>query len=209
MRQIILYGTLAFLFISCEQKVAQTGEVTKAENIDSLAAYDVVKIDSVKANSAKADQLQNSDTLAAIVATVIDTKNTQPGELVNFAESLIGIPYRYGSTDPKVGFDCSGFITYVFRHFNISVPRSSIDFTDVEKEIPPASAKRGDIILFTGTDSTEHFVGHMGIVVAHRDTLKFIHSTSGKIYGVTITPLNKYYQSRFVKTIRVFKENDG
>ena len=89
------------------------------------------------------------------------------------------------------------------------MPRSSIDFTNVGKEIPVQSAKRGDIILFTGTDSTERFVGHMGIIVSNTDTLKFIHSTSGKQYGVTITPLNKYYQGRFVKTLRVFKQNDG
>ncbi|MEJ7672522.1 MAG: NlpC/P60 family protein [Chitinophagaceae bacterium] len=78
-----------------------------------------------------------------------------PEALVAFAESLIGVPYRYGSTDPKVGFDCSGFITYVFNHFQIKVPRSSIDFTNVGKEIPFTEARRGDIIFFTGTDSTE------------------------------------------------------
>ena len=128
---------------------------------------------------------------------------------MDFAKTLIGVPYLYGSTDPAKGFDCSGFITYVFNHFDIQVPRSSIDFTNVGKEIPQTNAKRGDIILFTGTDSTEHFVGHMGIVVSNTDTLKFIHSTSGKMYGVTITPLNKYYQGRFVKTIRLFKQNDG
>ena len=89
------------------------------------------------------------------------------------------------------------------------MPRSSIDFTNVGKEIPVATAKRGDIILFTGTDSTERFVGHMGIVVSNTDTLKFIHSTSGKDYGVTINPLSNYYKGRFVKTLRVFKQNNG
>jgi len=67
----------------------------------------------------------------------------------------------------------------------------------------------GDIILFTGTDSTERFVGHMGIIVSNADSVKFIHSTSGKAYGVTISPLSNYYKGRFVKTIRVFKQNNG
>ena len=159
-------------------------------------------------DSIKRDQTVNKDTASAIIGEVINTKNVEPEELTRFAETLMGVPYLYGSTDPKKGFDCSGFITYVFNHFAISVPRSSIDFTNVGKEVPVAYAERGDLILFTGTDSTERLVGHMGIVVSNSDTLKFIHSTSGKANGVTITPLNEYYQRRFVKIIRVFAQND-
>ena len=122
----------------------------------------------------------------------------------DFAQTLMGVPYVYGSTDPKVGFDCSGFITYVFNNFNIKVPRSSVDFTNVGTEVPVAESKTGDLILFTGTDPLERTVGHMGMVVSNADTLKFIHSTSGKAMGVTITPLNRGYLKRFVKTIRVF-----
>ena len=126
---------------------------------------------------------------------------------VAYAESLFGTPYRYASTDPKVGFDCSGFITYVFNHFGIKVPRSSIDFTNVGKEVAVPEAKRGDIILFTGTDSTERYVGHMGIIVSNEmGDLKFIHSSSGKAYGVTVSPLKGYYSGRFVKVIRIFKQ---
>ena len=139
----------------------------------------------------------------------VNTGKIKPSEVVTFAKSLIGVPYRFGSIDPKRGFDCSGFIVYVFNHFKISVPRSSIDFTNVGKAVPVDNARSGDIILFTGTDSTERFVGHMGIVVSNKNKeLEFIHSTSGKAHGVTITPLNKYYKGRFVKTVRVFHEND-
>jgi cell wall-associated NlpC family hydrolase len=144
-----------------------------------------------------------------VPASQVRTKNIHPGQVVDFAKTLIGTPYHYASTDPKVGFDCSGFITYVFNHFKIIVPRSSIDFTNVGRTVAPDSAKAGDLILFTGTDSTEKFVGHMGLVVANDNKqLQFIHSTSGKKYGVTITPFNDYYHSRYMKTIRIFPEND-
>jgi len=149
----------------------------------------------------------NADTLAP---GFINTKQTRSDELVDFAETLEGIPYKYGSTDPRSGFDCSGFITFVFNHFGISVPRSSIDFTRIEKEIQLREAKRGDIILFTGTDSTKRAVGHMGIITSDEgQSHEFIHSTSGKAYSVTITPLNRYYQGRFVKVIRIFKDNEN
>ncbi len=137
----------------------------------------------------------------------IITNKTLPDSLVLYAETLIGTPYKYASTDPSVGFDCSGFITYVFNHYNISVPRSSKDFENTGTEIPIAKSKRGDLILFTGTDSTERVIGHMGIIVSNDKTgVQFIHATSGKAYSVVITPFNKYYQGRFVKTIRVFNQ---
>lgn len=139
----------------------------------------------------------------------INTGSTTPEELLVYAKTLIGIPYKYASTDPAVGFDCSGFITNVFNHFNIVVPRSSIDFTNVEREISLADAKPGDIVLFTGTDSTTRQVGHMGIITSNENgEWYFIHSTSGKANGVTISALSKYYSFRFVKVIRVFSQND-
>ncbi len=141
-------------------------------------------------------------------STSVDTKNVNPAQLVDYAKKLIGVPYKYASSDPKEGFDCSGFITHVFNKFNIAVPRSSIDFTNVGTEVPADLAKSGDLILFTGTESdssyTTRSVGHMGIVVDNSDSLRFIHSTSGKAYSVVITPLNDYYQKRFVKVIKVF-----
>lgn len=140
----------------------------------------------------------------------IETGNTTPQEILTFAQTLIGTPYKYASTDPVQGFDCSGFITYVFNHFNISVPRTSAGFTNVGRKIETAEAKPGDIILFTGTDSSIRVVGHMGIITSNEDqNIQFIHSTSGKADGVTITPLNDYYKGRFVKIIRVFKQNDN
>ncbi|TSD67750.1 NlpC/P60 family protein [Inquilinus sp. KBS0705] len=141
--------------------------------------------------------------------TTIQTGQTTPDELISFAISLTGVPYKYGSTDPQQGFDCSGFITYVFNHFGIQVPRTSVDFTYVNREISLQDAKTGDLVLFTGTDSTIRVVGHMGIIIARTgQPLTFIHSTSGKAMGVTETPLNTYYMGRYVKTIRVFAAND-
>ena len=160
----------------------------------------------------------NNDTITVIKAIPsvdssdalsINTGNTNRQELVAYAKTLLGIPYKYASTDPQQGFDCSGFITYVFNHFDIGVPRSSVDFTNVPRAIALQEARPGDLILFTGTDSTKRIVGHMGIIVSNDATgVSFIHSSSGKVYGVTITALNKYYMGRFMKVISVFPQND-
>ncbi|ANH83110.1 hypothetical protein A8C56_20900 [Niabella ginsenosidivorans] len=126
-------------------------------------------------------------------------------DIVTFAESLKGTPYLYASSDPARGFDCSGFITYVFNHFGLQVPRSSVEFTNRGIAVPLSKAKRGDLILFKGTDSLATEVGHMGIVTENTDSLRFIHSSSGKADGVTVTALNAYYLNRFVKVIAIDK----
>jgi cell wall-associated NlpC family hydrolase len=211
MRSGILIGQL-FLFsclAGCDGILPNGKKEVKANLLvkDSLQA----KKNSTITNSIAVDTTAGDTKTAPVPlapAENIDTKGVAPQQIVQFAETLIGTPYVYASTDPNVGFDCSGFITYVFNHFGIRVPRSSVDFTNAGNEVPSANAKSGDIILFSGTNPAERHVGHMGIVVSNTDTLRFIHSTSGKAMGVTISPLSSYYLSRFVKVIRVFQENN-
>lgn len=141
-----------------------------------------------------------SDSAAIKPVSTLDTLTTN---LISFAQSLKGIPYRYACADPKKGFDCSGFVMYVFNHFKMKVPRSSIDFTHVGKEIDIKDAAPGDIILFTGTNSSVRKVGHVGIVTQVADTLVFIHASSGKTPAVIETALNPHYKKRFIKVIRM------
>ena len=160
-------------------------------------------------NINKKDSVIKIDSAYTTNPLFINTGIVTPADIVNYAQQFIGTPYKYASTDPAVGFDCSGFITFVFNHFNITVPRSSVDFTNVPHEVDVTKAKPADLILFTGTDSTEHIVGHMGIIISNDSSqVQFIHASSGKADGVTITPLNDYYKNRFVKVIRIFSQND-
>lgn len=184
--QVTSLAFFLFLFISCNKGY-------KKDTVNNIGIAEDTQ------------PLQINDTIQSSRASVtVITQNVKPQDIVNFAKTLVGVPYQYGSTDPTVGFDCSGFITHVFNHFNIKVPRSSIDFTNVGDEVETAEAVAGDLILFTGTDSVSTVVGHMGIVTENTDSLRFIHSTSGRAYGVTVTALNKSYLRRFVKVIRIF-----
>jgi cell wall-associated NlpC family hydrolase len=140
-----------------------------------------------------------------VPARVIDTKQVPAEKVVSFAETLQGTPYKYGSIVKEKGFDCSGFVYYVFSHYKISVPRVSKDFTNAGREISTLDSKRGDIILFTGSDVNSGEVGHMGIITRNdKGVLQFIHAASGKGGGVTISTMNSYFVPRFVKVIRVF-----
>lgn len=140
-----------------------------------------------------------------VPARYINTKNVSPAELVDFAETLIGVRYKYGSMIKENGFDCSGFINYVFNHFKISVPRITVDFTNAGKEVPVKNSMPGDLILFTGSDSKSGIVGHMGIIVSNKNgVLKFIHASTSR--GVMISGVDSYFLPRFVKVNRVFPD---
>jgi cell wall-associated NlpC family hydrolase len=127
-----------------------------------------------------------------------------PERIVAFAKMLKGTPYKFGCTSPSAGFDCSGFITYVFNHFDITVPRSSVDFTNEGAQIALENSRPGDLILFTGTNSKIRIVGHIGLIVSNDTSgISFIHSSSGNEDAVIITHLNDRYMARFIKIIRI------
>jgi lipoprotein Spr len=134
-----------------------------------------------------------------------------PDSILQFAQTLLGTPYREASSNPSYGFDCSGFVSYVFKNFNFNVPRSSTEFYNAGERVALEDAKPGDVILFTGTKTHHpHSIGHIGIICSNDSTgIKFIHSTSGKEYCVTISDFNDTYKRRFVQIVRLLKKNDG
>ena len=154
----------------------------------------------------KGNHFESKVSIKNKVASVkINTGKVSPDKLMDFAETLQGVPYKFGSCDKKQGFDCSGFIWYVFNHFNIKVPRSSVEYTNAGKEVKPENSRRGDIILFTGSNAHSGAVGHMGLVTENdHNSFRFIHAASGGGKGVMISEMSDYFYERFVKIIRVF-----
>ena len=196
--------TIAFLFFSITKVIVLTGCVNENDSNSRSLSKDTLAITTNNADTSSTDISEVPGKVNNIEKIY---QKIEPDSLVAFAKTLTGIPYLYASIDPAKGFDCSGFITYVFNHFTITVPRSSVEFTNYGRTIDSNDAKPGDLILFTGTDSTIHAVGHMGIIESKKEgLLYFIHASSGKGKGVVITPFEKYYRSRFVKVIRVFPE---
>ena len=132
--------------------------------------------------------------------------STPTSQLLDFAKSMIGVPYRYASSNPNKGFDCSGFVNYVFHNFGFKVPRSSPEFARAGVPVKLGDAKVGDVLIFTGSNPKLREIGHVGIISSIEDgEIKFIHSSSGKANGVTITNLDGYYKSRFMKAVSIIE----
>lgn len=131
---------------------------------------------------------------------------TNIDDIISFAKQQLGTPYKYASADPKNGgLDCSGFLYYVFTNYKIKVPRSSKDYMNFGKTISRNDAQKGDVLVFTGTDATQRIGGHVGLVLENNNgDITFIHGSSGKGKGVTISKLSEnYYTLRFLKVVRV------
>ncbi len=135
---------------------------------------------------------------------VISKIEIKRSEVIEYAKSYLGTTYLYAGFDPAKGFDCSGFVSFVYNHFNINLPRSSRDYELLGTSQKPEDFKVGDILVFYGHRDTKR-IGHVGIICeANGLKSKFIHSSSGKANGVTISQLDSdHYTRRFYKCINV------
>jgi cell wall-associated NlpC family hydrolase len=146
--------------------------------------------------------LDFSGTLSKDNPIPIQSGITLRDSIVGFGMKLLGTPYVKGACS-KIGFDCSGFVYFVFRHFNIQVPRSTSQFSNFGKEIPIDRVRKGDILVFLSP--TRNVIGHVGIVCKAKGMESdFIHATSGHQMKVIRTSLKQErYRRRFVKAMDV------
>lgn len=127
--------------------------------------------------------------------------------VVRFALQQLGASYRYAGTSPLTGFDCSGFVMFVYGHFGVAVPHSTALLIDAGRPVPRAEVRPGDLLVFTGTAATSTTPGHAGIVVSSGggQPLRFVHSSSARREsGVKISQVEGTdYERRFMQVRRV------
>lgn len=113
------------------------------------------------------------------------------------ALALRGTPYRNGGADPN-GFDCSGFVVYVFAQHGLSLPRTVGEQYREGGSVDPTDLVAGDLVFFT---TTAPGASHVGIVVGGDS---FVHAPS--MSGVVrVEHLGApYWASRFVGARRVW-----
>lgn len=124
-------------------------------------------------------------------------------EILDYAHQFRGVPYRYGSMSPRA-FDCSGFTSYVFKRFGISLNRTSRGQIHDGKRVSRDELQPGDLVFFNGRRSRGGRVGHVGIVtqVNNDNTFKFIHAATRT--GITVSNSTEtYYRQRYVGACRV------
>lgn len=117
----------------------------------------------------------------------------QRDEIVTTAESFIGVPYRFGGTSPKRGFDCSGLSIAVYHLNGLNLPRTSKEQWGAGRPVNRNQLSKGDLIFFATSGGRK--VSHVGIYVGKNE---FIHAP-GRGKRIRIDSLSReYYRRRYV-----------
>lgn len=112
-------------------------------------------------------------------------------DIIGKACEYLGVIYRYGYSSEK-GFDCSGFVKFVYKYFGYSLPHSSYALYKLSNHLQNPEAKPGDLVFFITRGKN---ISHVGIYLGDN---QFIHAP-GKGRSVSIDSLNlKYYKKHFV-----------
>jgi hypothetical protein len=107
------------------------------------------------------------------------------------ALEYLGTLYRYGQSSEK-GFDCSGYVMYIFRTFGFNLPHSSLAQYGMSRKLDESEAKPGDLVFFK---TRSNRISHVGIYLGDN---MFVHSP-GKGRRVTTESLDfPYYRNRLV-----------
>ena len=110
--------------------------------------------------------------------------------IVTEAKKYLGVPYVWGGSTPD-GFDCSGFVQYVLKQYNVNIPRTTEQQVYVGTYIPKKDLRPGDLVFLQNTYRAG--VSHVGIYIGND---QMIHASSSK--GVTISNLsNSYYLQHY------------
>lgn len=138
-------------------------------------------------------------TLILPVHNVSASTSTSAEDLVDYALEFKGTPYKFGGTTPKTGFDCSGFLLYVFNNFEVELPRTSVDQFKIGEKVEKKDLIKGDLVFFKNT--YKKGISHSGIYVGDN---KFI---SAKSSGVKVESLNhSYWGPKYAGARRIIEE---
>ncbi len=117
--------------------------------------------------------------------------DTARSTVARVATEMVGVPYRYGGTSPKEGFDCSGLVFYSYARAGLSVPRNSIDLFKAAEKIPLEAAREGDLVFF----QDQRRLSHVGIYLGDG---RFVHAPSSGSTVRVSTLDSAYYRRHLV-----------
>ncbi len=174
------------------------GPLTKGAVMDYQKKYGI-HVDGIAGSSTLKHLFSNKNVKGkTIVSKSVKNKSSFSVDtsLIKHATQLVGIPYRWGGTS-RSGFDCSGFLQYVFSQKGFSIPRTVSDIWNFGVGVAKPSV--GDIVFF---QTYKKGPSHAGIYLGDG---KFIHSGSK---GVTISQMNiSYWQQRYLGSKRIVQYN--
>jgi cell wall-associated NlpC family hydrolase len=170
------------------QRVLQTGESV-----------------TITGSSGKWYRVSYNDSTGYVFGTYLSTGSssgssgsTSEGErLVAEAKNYLGVSYVYGGTSPS-GFDCSGFVYYVYRQCGYSITRTATSQNSDGTYVARENLQPGDIVIFYNSAKTA--IGHCGMYIGNG---QFIHASSGSGKVVISNLSDTYYNTHYYSARRI------
>jgi len=126
-------------------------------------------------------------------------------KLLSLAERHIGVPYKWGGSTTK-GFDCSGYVQYVYKDAGLRLKRVSKDQANEGKKVSVRKAQKGDLVFF---GEKKRKITHVGLVVSgKKEPLKMIHASSSKGVIITDVSTSSYWLPKLQKVRRVLNKHE-
>jgi len=139
-------------------------------------------------------------------ADTLSTQNEYPSftittslldSIFETAKKYVGTKYVYGGCSEK-GFDCSGFIYYVFKQYSIELSRSSAALSQIGIPVALNEVQEGDLLFFKGRNASSKRVGHVSLVICKTEnSFEMIHATNRGVV-VDLYDDMSYYKKRFL-----------
>lgn len=162
------------------ETTSRSGSSIKPENITPMEEQETIQEEKVEENKEE------------------NATETTGTEVVEYAKQFLKCKYVSGGMSPTTGFDCSGFTSYVYKNFGISLNRTSGGQIKNGVAVERNNLQLGDIVVFNNNANSA--IGHVGIYIGGNN---FIHAANSK-EGVIITSLSSsYYNKRYVGARRV------
>ena len=135
---------------------------------------------------------QAEDASSSKLPSLLEQASNTAQEVLMSALALTGTPYKFGGTSPDTGFDCSGFVSYVFQQAaNFTLPHGARAISQIGKNIPIDQLQPGDLVFFNTLKSA---FSHVGIYIGDN---RFVHapSSGGDVHVVDMK--DEYWAKRF------------
>lgn len=136
---------------------------------------------------------------------------TSGNNIVSYSNTFLGMPYLWGGTTPALfdttgkylsgGFDCSGFVQYIYKNFDINLPRTTMEQVNKGASINIYSLETGDLVFFKTNPAVHSEISHVGIYIGNN---KFMHSLKDNDV-IKTSDLTGYYKDNFVIGKRLIK----
>ena len=145
---------------------------------------------------------ESTVTTSTVVTVLPASAGSSARRVIPTAERYLGTPYKWGGTSPNTGFDCSGFVQYVFARHGVKLPRTSRQMAQVGTYLPPrfGALSAGDLVMFADDG---YNISHVAIYAGGR---RIIHATSsgGEVrYDDLDTRRGQWFEDHIVAARRI------